>query len=220
MSDNGRIDREFWDHPKVKAAGNAAIGLWARTNSWCRYKRTAGHITPDVALELGTQDEIDALVRERLWLKTSSGYVMKDYADWNDDVEPDTVAGAMVREVVPVEHPSAIRKQLARRAAELIAEGIDPDHVKRGLVLWTEKDLSPSLLPSLVSQAMNTHKQNQSLLNVLRDCWRTGDVSPLKPFGFIFTIPDLPSGIDASERRDLIREAQKAWLLEVKERVK
>lgn len=220
MTDNGRIHREFWNHPKAKAAGNAAIGLWARANSRCRYDRTAGHVAESVAMELGTREEIDALVRERLWVRTNQGYRFNDWEHWNEDVEPDTVAGALVREVVPVEHPSAIRKQLARRASELIAEGIDSDHVKRGLVLWTEKDLSPALLPSLVSQAMNTHKHTQSLLNVLRDCWRTGDVTPLKPFGFVFTVPDLPSGLSADARRECIRQAQKTWLLEVKERVK
>ncbi|WP_195167148.1 hypothetical protein [Mycobacteroides abscessus] len=220
MSDNGRIHREFWSHPKAVKAGNAAIGLWARANSWCRFNRTAGHIHTEAALLLGTQDEIDALVRERLWLKTSRGYVMKDYADWNDDVEPDTVAGQLVRDVVPIEHPSAVRKQLARKAAELITEGIDQEHVKRGLILWTEKDLSPALLPSLVSQAMNAHKQTQSLLNVLRACWTSGEVYPLKKYGFVFTPPDAPPGISADERRALNREAQREWLREIHERIK
>lgn len=221
MSDNGRIHRKFWDHPKAKAAGNAACGLWARINSWCRDNRTAGYIPSTTALELGTQDEIDALVRERLLLQTNHGYRMKDYEEWNDDIEPDTVAGDLVRETVPEQHPSAIRKQLARKAAELLTEGIDREVVKRALVLWTTKALSPSLLPSLASEAMKESQRSQSLRSVMRECWKSGQVTPLKPFGYVFTPPDFPDNCtDPEDRRAFMLAAKRKWLTELAERVK
>ncbi|SKL37398.1 Uncharacterised protein [Mycobacteroides abscessus subsp. massiliense] len=217
MSDNGRIHRKFWNHDKAKAAGNAALGLWARANSWCRDHRKAGYVPAPDALEMGTQAEIDALVNARLWVKTQHGYRFHDYEHWNDDVEADTLAGDMVREVVPASHPSAIRKQLVRQATALLAEGIDRDIVKRALGLWCAKDLSPSLLPNLASEAMKEAQRSQNVMNVLRDCWRSGKVTPLKQFGYVFTLPDIPDDVD---RDVFIHQAKRDWMLRIRERIK
>ncbi|WP_406183914.1 hypothetical protein [Streptomyces sp. NBC_01006] len=55
----------------------------------------------------------------------------------------------------PNRPPSAVLGQLARSVAKLIAEGIDPAHIRAGLVRLREKALHPSVLPSLVNEAMN-----------------------------------------------------------------
>lgn len=44
---------------------------------------------------------------------------------------------------------------LGREAAKLLAEGINPDHIRSGLTRHRAKGLHPSTLPSLVHEAMN-----------------------------------------------------------------
>ncbi|MCD2468629.1 hypothetical protein MBT42_34410 [Streptomyces sp. MBT42] len=51
--------------------------------------------------------------------------------------------------------PSGVLGHLGRETAKLLAEGIDPAHVRAGLALHRAKGLHPSTLPSLVHEAMN-----------------------------------------------------------------
>lgn len=169
-----------------------------------------------MVLELGTREEADELVTAGLWLKSLKGglkvAVFKDYGDWNKDVEPDTEAGNLVRKVVPESHPSAVRNQLVRQASSLLAEGIDPAGVEAGLRLWLSKDLSPSLLPSLVSQAMKDTQRAASLRNTIRQCLESGQVSPLKPYGLVFVPPEPPDGLSVQDRRVFMDVEKRKWL--------
>lgn len=51
--------------------------------------------------------------------------------------------------------PSGVLGHLGRETAKLLAEGIDPDHIRAGLARHRTKGLHPSTLPSLVHEAMN-----------------------------------------------------------------
>ncbi|MGW5200779.1 hypothetical protein [Streptomyces spiralis] len=51
--------------------------------------------------------------------------------------------------------PSGVLGHLGRETAKLIAEGIEPGHIRAGLALHRAKGLHPSTLPSLVHEAMN-----------------------------------------------------------------
>ncbi|MGW3493122.1 hypothetical protein [Streptomyces sp. NPDC001020] len=51
--------------------------------------------------------------------------------------------------------PSGILGHLGRETARLLAEGIEPGHIRAGLALHRAKGLHPSTLPSLVHEAMN-----------------------------------------------------------------
>ncbi|MGW1279590.1 hypothetical protein ACWD4V_21930 [Streptomyces tsukubensis] len=51
--------------------------------------------------------------------------------------------------------PSGVLGHLGRETARLLAEGIDPDHVRAGLARHRTRGLHPSTLPSLVHEAMN-----------------------------------------------------------------
>ncbi|MET9608409.1 hypothetical protein ABZZ17_25705 [Streptomyces sp. NPDC006512] len=51
--------------------------------------------------------------------------------------------------------PRDVLGRLGREAAKLLAEGIDPAHVREGLTRHRAKGLHPSTLPSLVHEAMN-----------------------------------------------------------------
>ncbi|MEU6416007.1 hypothetical protein [Streptomyces spiralis] len=51
--------------------------------------------------------------------------------------------------------PSGVLGHLGRETAKLLAEGIQPSHIRAGLALHRAKGLHPSTLPSLVHEAMN-----------------------------------------------------------------
>lgn len=213
MSDYGRIYRELWrPDKKARRAGNAAMGLWTLGISWCKDHRSAGRIAGDAALELGTQDEIDALVRERLWRKTSDGYLYNDWSDWNQDVEPDTVGGDLVRKIVPESQPKAVRVQLSRIAGQLIMDGSDPAHVETGLRFWLDNTYPPTSLPQFVSQAARMAESNKSKLNALREAWVDGKTSRLTEFGLIFTPGPAPEGMSDMALRAHRLTEKRAWI--------
>ncbi|MCX5123544.1 MULTISPECIES: hypothetical protein [unclassified Streptomyces] len=72
---------------------------------------------------------------------------------------PETVsAQQMVAEYAaacPNRPPSAVLGQLGRSVAKLLADGIAAAHIRAGLMRLREKALHPSVLPSLVNEAMN-----------------------------------------------------------------
>ncbi|QFG10299.1 hypothetical protein J4U00_gp071 [Mycobacterium phage DyoEdafos] len=224
MNDFGKIHRKFHEHRKVKQCSNGAIGLWAKANAWCRDTRSAGYIPRDIAETFGTQGEIGELIAARLWLKDMSGsacvgFRFNDYQHWNDDVEPDTEAGNLVRKVVPEAHPAAIRKQLAAQSAKLLAEGIDSEIVERALNLWLSKSLPVSFLPNLTSEAMKEAQRAATLRNTIGECLKSGQVSPLKAYGFIFTPPNPPDGLNVEQRRQFMDLEKRKWLRELWGRV-
>ncbi|MFI0155779.1 hypothetical protein [Streptomyces lydicus] len=51
--------------------------------------------------------------------------------------------------------PNGVLGHLGRETAKLLAEGIDPAHIRAGLARHRTKGLHPSTLPSLVHEAMN-----------------------------------------------------------------
>lgn len=82
-----KIDDGFHSHPKVIAAGNAAIGLWARCGSWSSDQLTDGFVPAAVARMYGSAAEAKALVREGLWDAADGGYLMHDFHDFNPTAE-------------------------------------------------------------------------------------------------------------------------------------
>ncbi|MEY9864149.1 hypothetical protein ABH935_009803 [Catenulispora sp. GAS73] len=56
---------------------------------------------------------------------------------------------------VPKRPPSKVLGQLGRELAALLAENVDPDDVRNGLIAWSRKNLHPSTLPSVVNEVMN-----------------------------------------------------------------
>ncbi|MFD1660175.1 hypothetical protein ACFSL4_18715 [Streptomyces caeni] len=51
--------------------------------------------------------------------------------------------------------PSDVLGHLGRKVRQLLDEGIDPQHVRAGLERFRAKPMHPSVLPSLVNEAMN-----------------------------------------------------------------
>ncbi len=67
-------------HPKVMAAGNAAMGLWVRAGSWSMQNMTEGHIPAEVAHMLGTPKDAVRLVKAGLWTVEPEGYRFHQWA--------------------------------------------------------------------------------------------------------------------------------------------
>ena len=56
----------------------------------------------------------------------------------------------------PKRPPQQVIGQTSKAIAAMLAEGIDPDDVRRGLAAWMTKGLHPSTLPSVVNEVMNS----------------------------------------------------------------
>jgi hypothetical protein len=70
-------------HRKIVAAGNAAVGLWARAGSWCARYLTDGFVPTDVARSLGTAAQAKRLVEVKLWEQCRGGYQFHDWQQCN-----------------------------------------------------------------------------------------------------------------------------------------
>lgn len=62
-----RIDDDLAFHPKAIAAGNQAMGVWARAGTWCSQLLTDGRIPDAIALAIGGEMDLKTLVDVRLW---------------------------------------------------------------------------------------------------------------------------------------------------------
>ncbi len=58
--------------------------------------------------------------------------------------------------------PSNVVGQVAKHVGQMLAEGIDPADIRRGLGLWSDKGLHPSTLPSVVNEVMNAPRSGRS----------------------------------------------------------
>jgi len=108
-----RLEDDFYLHPKVSSAGNAATGLWVRCGTYSAHYLTDGHIPTPIARQLGTRNEIAALLDTGLWAANGDGFVIPDFLEYQPcrtDVEAERA------------RISAIRAEAGRRGG--IASGI------------------------------------------------------------------------------------------------
>jgi hypothetical protein len=96
-----RLEDSFHSHPKVIAAGNEAIGLYARCGTYAAEHLTNGFIREDIAVLYGASDTgsrrnpgtgkpetlAETLVRTKLWRRTRGGWRMPDYLEYNPSKE-------------------------------------------------------------------------------------------------------------------------------------
>lgn len=91
-----RMDDQFYDHPKVLALlehndGLAAIGLWSLALGWAKRHADphdpngAGSVPASLPRRLGGSTELaKLLVGVGLWAATGDGWVIHDFAHWQD----------------------------------------------------------------------------------------------------------------------------------------
>lgn len=88
------VDDGFYDHPKILGLldhprGLEAVGLWTLTLSWAKRQvnldklAEAGRLSPGLIRRLGGDEELaGVLVLHRLWDGLEGGYVIHDFAFW------------------------------------------------------------------------------------------------------------------------------------------
>lgn len=102
-----KVDDGLALHPKVLAAGNAAMGLWVRAGAYAAHQLTDGEISTEAATLLGTPTEAKRLVKAGLWVPKDDGYA---FHEW-DLFQPSRVQVMAEREA------SRRRQEKARAAA-------------------------------------------------------------------------------------------------------
>lgn len=216
MADIGRVAKTFYQHPKAiraRAIEPGSISLWLFANCWCRNHRMQGSIPKDKALELGTPEEIAALVESGLWADSGDEYVFHDWRDWNPDTikeYPKSSAAWLVYENVP-DHPFAVQQRLASEVLKLMDEGMATPLIVSGLQKWRGRAGAPvTWLSYFVSDAL---KESQTgLPAALREARQSGKVTLLAEFGYRWTPPDPPSGATVKQIRELMEAHKREWV--------
>jgi hypothetical protein len=137
-----------------------------------------------------------------MWLKVEGGYRYNDWENWNAHEKPRTVAGRLVEHVISEEYPSVVRQQLAAKVAELIEEGHEISILEAALKLWLAKEgAGVNLLPHLIPDVLRT-RTDAGLEELLRRCWKTGNVLPLQAHGYIYE----PLDPDPTDTVEMVRQ--------------
>lgn len=79
------VDDEMSFHPKIMAAGNAAVGAWTRAGAWCKKYTTGGFVPEGIAHSFGLE-ESRRLVEVGLWSvdtdpEFGAGYRFHEWTD-------------------------------------------------------------------------------------------------------------------------------------------
>lgn len=88
------LDDGFDTHPKVRKAGNAAVGLFVRLGVHATRHLTEGHLDGDIVRRYGTEPNVRKLIAvgmlhghghdcQRCEQPAEGGYVIHDYLDYN-----------------------------------------------------------------------------------------------------------------------------------------
>lgn len=140
-----KVDDNLAFHHKVVAAGNPAIGLWARAGSLCAQQLTDGFIPDHMIAAMGTTAQAKKLVQVGLWDRVRGGYRFHGWAERQPskaDVEAERAAAkermreyrAKKKGVAPKADPQVnglgseeVRPNERRTNAEVLDVFGDPD---------------------------------------------------------------------------------------------
>lgn len=79
-----RIDDTLGTHPKARAAGLAAMGLWTLAGSWASQQLTDGHVPEWFVADLKASRHAAKLVEVGLWHPSpEGGWVFHEWAEMN-----------------------------------------------------------------------------------------------------------------------------------------
>ena len=128
-----KIDDTFAMHEKVMAAGNPAIGLWARAGAWSMQQLTDGFVPDHVLRALGTPKERRQLVEVSLWVEAEGGIAFKGW----DERQPTKVQVEAARQA------AADRQRHARERAKSQRDSRGDKGVSHGPPDPTRPDPTP-----------------------------------------------------------------------------
>lgn len=69
------VSGDFYDDPRVAAAGPAAVGVWAQMGAWAGRYNLRGHIPGFAPASFGWAKHAERLVEAGLWREVEDGYV-------------------------------------------------------------------------------------------------------------------------------------------------
>lgn len=80
-----RLDDDFYDHPRIVAAGNEGAGVFCRCLSYCGRYLTDGFVPGEVAARIANGDVgvLRTLLEVGLLEQTDGGFVLRDFLDYN-----------------------------------------------------------------------------------------------------------------------------------------
>jgi hypothetical protein len=76
-----KVDDTLAFHSKIVAAGNAAMGLWARAGAWSMQQLSDGFVPRHIARQLGSRAEAQRLVDVGLWIDKGDGYAFHEWTE-------------------------------------------------------------------------------------------------------------------------------------------
>jgi hypothetical protein len=84
-----KLDDGFWSDPRVDGLSLQAVGVFARSLSYCGQHLTDGHITTAAAkyLSRGSQKIVKELVEAGFWVANGAGYAVPNFLDFNPSRE-------------------------------------------------------------------------------------------------------------------------------------
>lgn len=135
-----KVDDNLSFHPKVVAAGNAAMGMWVRAGSWSAQHLTEGFVPDSVVATLGGKAQAKALERAGLWARVEGGW---SFHQW-EERQP-------TRQAVESERAEARERMRAHRDAKKKANKPPRSEDVRANTSGTCGDGSGSPSPSLLS---------------------------------------------------------------------
>jgi len=148
------VDDQFAFHPKAIAAGNASVGLWTRAGSWCKAHAEGGRIPHEIAYALGTKREIDRLVKARLWIVVSGGYMFHDWDDQAGNFDANTEKQRREEERERNRERKRRQRERERSRGHGDSHGVTPEGVTPGVTA------PPSPVPSPVPKTDLTDVTN------------------------------------------------------------
>jgi hypothetical protein len=79
-----KLDDKLTSHPKVIAAGNAAVGAWVRMLAYAGLHLTDGRVPSAVAKSIASPRELAMLLKVGLVILLEDGdYYLHDFLEWN-----------------------------------------------------------------------------------------------------------------------------------------
>lgn len=78
-----QVDDRMAYHRKIVAAGNSAVGLWARAGAWCAGELTDGFVPDHMVQAMGTAAQARKLVQVGLWHRVDErgGYQFHEFTE-------------------------------------------------------------------------------------------------------------------------------------------
>src|SRR6185312_497686 len=130
------VDDQAAFHPKMLAAGNAAVGVWVRAGAWCKAHTSGGFVPESMAHAIGSRVEVKRLLSSGLWSPdVENGIPGYRFHDWQDQAGNfDAETEKAKKEIERQRNRDRKRRQRERDKANGhgVTSGVTPEGVTPG----------------------------------------------------------------------------------------